>query len=155
MRLTYFTLIFVLTLSGCCVIKSPREQFLDIQSETKRGYIRLYEVSIESLQAHEDEVLRITTNIVYSLNHDIEQSSESNKCRLTAEKLDRIQKIAEGYWKEDCQRINGLKEIYRAKTDSVLFYDYMSDTNQESGWVVIRGKKIVGKIILEKGAAPF
>jgi hypothetical protein len=142
-----FATILGITYCGCSKApQSPREAFLAEITDSRSDYVQVYEVSIESLQELEDEVLKATKLAVRGVRDVMKE--EALESRALSERLERMEHVAEMLRRDRMHRIEQLKENYNPKTDTILFYHRKSEMSEEMAWIVMTGCEIKRRIVL-------
>lgn len=119
---------------------SPREAFLS-RAPDRTNYYKLYEVSIESLRAEEDRILRLTKGFTKGVRS---VTTNCPPCAPLQEHLSRVDMIADKLHKPDVAFIERLQKDYDPKTDTILFFHYWDSSQdevgfQDYGYLVTRG----------------
>jgi hypothetical protein len=144
---SYLACVAAVLVASCASPRSPREEFLSSVDSERGNYVKLYEVSLESLRDREDETFRATRIAVYGAR---EASLEcTNNCAPLQARLDRIQLIGERLRDHRLKIYDQLRDGYDSKTDSILYYYYRSSRREGEGFMVTRGARVKKKISFE------
>jgi len=123
----------VVAVVGCATTpKSPREAFLS-RIPDRTNYFRCYEVSIESLRAEEERILRLTHNFARSAR---EATTNCPTCPALQEGLARIERVADTLHKPHVEFMRQLEAAYNPKTDTILFFHYWVGDTQDYGYIL-------------------
>lgn len=151
----FLILVCVMVCAGCQSTRglSPRETFLVLNGSERKNYIEVYETSPEALVEIEKMALRMTKIIVTGARDaSLENPTGSEAVLKRLGEIDIYTK------KHKASRIDELKKqvsvLYDPKTDVLLFYKYRTNKRQEDALVVMQGKKIKTKLILEEFSEP-
>lgn len=113
---------------------SRREAFLS-RTPDRTNYFRLYEVSLESLQAEEERIVRLTKNFTQSIR---QVTTNCPACPVLEEHLSRVESIANRLHKPHVELMQQLEKVYDPKTDGILYFHYWAGERQEAGYLVTR-----------------
>jgi hypothetical protein len=116
------------------------------ENETGRSdYVELYELSVEGIKAHEEDILRKVNSVVRGLR---ELGAD---CPAVTDRLNRIEKAAQSEYTHKLKLLEDLGQAYDQKRDAVFFFYSKSNTRQEFGWMVVNRGKIKKKVLLGEG----
>lgn len=131
-----FTLgMLAVVIAGCHTPqKSPREAFLS-RIPDRTNYFRCYEVSIESLRAEEERILRLTKGFTRGVR---ESTTNCPSCPSLQEHLAYVERAADTLHTSHVEFMKQLEAVYNPKTDTILFFHYWMGDTQDYGYLLTR-----------------
>jgi hypothetical protein len=138
--------VITVNLCGCrMTYQSPREAFLSHVPD-RTNYFKCYEVSIESMQEHEDRIARLKISFARGVRQTI---TNCPPCPEIQERLSRIESVSDHVLKSHVELMAELRKEYDPKKDTILYFKYCAGDRQESesGLLVTRNGIVKKKFV--------